>query len=51
VREVLAKALLIEGLGGIAFSIPTILNYLWPLWDDRDEALHDKLCGTRVVPA
>ncbi len=51
VREVLVKALLFEGIGGLAFSIPTLLNYLWPLWDPQDEALHDKLCSTRVVPA
>jgi uncharacterized RDD family membrane protein YckC len=48
-REVLVKALLFEGLGGLLIFIPTLLNYLWPLWDERDEALHDKLCRTRVV--
>ncbi len=51
VREVLVKALLIEGLGSFLFAIPALLNYLWPLWDERDEALHDKLCKTRVVRA
>ena len=50
-REVVVKALLFEGVGGFFFSIPTLLNYLWPLWDDRNEALHDKLCGTRVIEA
>jgi uncharacterized RDD family membrane protein YckC len=51
VREVLVKGLLIEGLGGFAFGIPTIVNYVWPLFDKRKEALHDKLCRTRVVEA
>jgi uncharacterized RDD family membrane protein YckC len=31
--------------------VPTLLNYLWPLWDDENEALHDKVCSTRVVAA
>jgi uncharacterized RDD family membrane protein YckC len=51
VREVATKSILFEIIGGLACSIPTLLNYLWPLWDDRDEALHDKLCKTRVVEA
>jgi uncharacterized RDD family membrane protein YckC len=51
VREVLVKSLLFEGLGGFLFAIPTILNYVWPLFDQRKEALHDKICATRVVAA
>jgi uncharacterized RDD family membrane protein YckC len=50
-REILVKAILIEGIGGFLFAIPTILNYLWPLWDADNEALHDKICSTRVVEA
>ena len=50
VREVLVKALLFEGiLSSFTFFIGTLLNYLWPLWDERNEALHDKMCNTRVV--
>jgi uncharacterized RDD family membrane protein YckC len=48
VREILVKAILFDGIGGLIW-IPTLLNYLWPLWDDNNEALHDKVCGTRVV--
>jgi len=48
-REVVVKSFLFEGAGSVLFSIPTAVNYLWPLWDADDEALHDKLCGTRVV--
>ena len=51
VREVVVKGLLIDGLGGFFFLIPTLLNYLWPLWDANNEALHDKICSTRVVEA
>ena len=28
-----------------------LLDYLWPLWDPKNEALHDKIGGTRVVEA
>jgi uncharacterized RDD family membrane protein YckC len=51
VREVLVKNLLFEGAGGFLFAVPTIVNYVWPLFDDRNQALHDKLCATRVVEA
>ena len=50
VREVLVKAILFETiLLWITFGIGPLLNYLWALWDDRNETLHDKMCGTRVV--
>ena len=49
VREALVKNLLIEGVGAFTLYILTILNYLMPLWDDNNETLHDKMCGTRVV--
>lgn len=29
----------------------TLLNYLWPLWDDKKQALHDKAARTNVVKA
>lgn len=31
-------------LGGICF-----LNYLWPLWDDKKQAWHDKVVGSVVI--
>lgn len=51
VREVLVKSLLFEGLGWVTLGIATLLNYLWPLWDDKNEALHDKVCDTRMLKA
>jgi uncharacterized RDD family membrane protein YckC len=33
------------------FYIPMLLDYLWPLWDDRNQALHDKVAGSVVVRA
>lgn len=50
-REVAIKSLLFAGVGGFLMGIPTLLDYLWPLWDDQRRALHDMLAGTRVVSA
>ncbi len=37
-------------IGGLfTILILPLLNYLWPLWDKKNEALHDKMCSTRVV--
>jgi uncharacterized RDD family membrane protein YckC len=33
------------------FFIPVILDYLWPLWDTRNQTLHDKVVGSVVVRA
>jgi uncharacterized RDD family membrane protein YckC len=30
-------------------SLPLILSYLWPLWDQRNQTLHDKMVGSIVV--
>ena len=41
----------------VASQVPTfggiyaIFDVLWPLWDPRRQALHDKIAGTCVVPA
>lgn len=34
---------------GALATIYTLLDDLWPLWDDNRQALHDKLAGTVVV--
>ena len=49
VREFFVKALLIEGIGSLTLYVLPLANYLWPAWDKRNEALHDKICSTRVV--
>ncbi|WP_459984155.1 RDD family protein [Nocardioides sp. AN3] len=33
----------------LAASVFSLLNYLWPLWDDKRQALHDKAARTNVV--
>ncbi len=50
-RELAIKQLLFGFVGGFFLSIPTILDWLWPLWDDENRALHDMLASTRVVRA
>ena len=49
VREILVKALLMENIALLTVYLLTLLNYLWPLWDSRNQALHDKICDTVVV--
>jgi uncharacterized RDD family membrane protein YckC len=31
------------------FFIPIVLDYLWPLWDSKNQSLHDKVVGSVVV--
>lgn len=31
------------------FVIPALFDYLWPLWDRMNQALHDKVVGSVVV--
>ena len=50
VREALIKWLLFGVIGGF-FFIPPILDWLWPLWDDENRALHDMLASSHVVRA
>jgi len=50
-REAIVKGILIEGIGSLTLYILPIVNYLFPLWDAKDETLHDKMCSTRVVAA
>lgn len=50
-RQIVVIQFLFGGLGALLLGIPTILNYLWPLWDDGNQALHDKIVKSRVVMA
>jgi uncharacterized RDD family membrane protein YckC len=48
IREAVIKWLLFGIIGGF-FFIPPILDWLWPLWDDENRALHDMLASSHVV--
>jgi uncharacterized RDD family membrane protein YckC len=50
-REIAVKGLLVAIASSIIPVIPWLLNYLWPLWDDQNRALHDMICSTHVVKA
>ena len=39
---------LVYQLSGL-FGPAWLLNVLWPLWDDKRQALHDKAARTNVV--
>lgn len=34
---------------GSLFGVLSFVDYLWPLWDSRRQALHDKIADTQVV--
>jgi uncharacterized RDD family membrane protein YckC len=50
-REIAVKGLAVGIVSSIIPIIPWLLNYLWPLWDDQNRALHDMVCSTHVVRA
>lgn len=50
-RQILVIQLLFGFVAMLACYIPTLLNYLAPLWDDGNQAWHDKLVNSRVVLA
>ncbi len=48
------RALLREGVGKYLLALVTlyiylVVDYLWPLWDRENQALHDKIASTHVV--
>lgn len=54
VREVLVRGLLFGGISVITLgfgSILSLVDVLWPLWDDHRRALHDMIAKTRVIQA
>lgn len=51
VREFLVKGLAIGIANMITFGIVGLLDILWPLWDDKNQALHDKMLSQYVVQA
>ena len=50
-REFVVKNLLFGTVGGFFAGIPTLVDYLWPLWDDQNRCLHDMVVSTHVVRA
>ncbi len=42
---------LVPVVGSLVSLLVGLLDLLWPLWDSRRQALHDKIAGTNVVQA
>lgn len=51
VREVLVKSLLFGVLSSVTFGLASLIDVLWPLWDEEHRALHDFVVGTRSIRA
>lgn len=49
VREFLVKGIVIGVLSNFVFGIIFVINYLFPLFDQDNQALHDKMVSTVVV--
>jgi uncharacterized RDD family membrane protein YckC len=47
-RRLLSVLQIVPLVSGLYFIV-FLLDYLWPLWDDKRQALHDKIGGTQVV--
>jgi uncharacterized RDD family membrane protein YckC len=48
-REVAVKALGFGIAGSITGGIANLVDYLWPLWDEENRALHDFVVNTRTI--
>jgi uncharacterized RDD family membrane protein YckC len=49
-REVVVKWLLIGTVANsVTFGLASLLDVLWPLWDEENRALHDFVVNTRVI--
>jgi uncharacterized RDD family membrane protein YckC len=48
-REVAVKAVLFGVAGTFTGGLANLLDYLWPLWDEENRALHDFIVNTRTV--
>lgn len=44
----LARAV-VAYLLGILFFFPLVIDLLWPIWDSRNQTLHDKVVGSVVI--
>lgn len=52
IRFAVVNVLVLAGDGGVLYWVAAgfvLLNYLWPLWDEKNQALHDKAARTNVV--
>ena len=50
-RDAIMKNIVLWGFAVLACGIPPLLDVLWPLWDERNQSLHDKAASTLVLRA
>ena len=49
-REVVVKWLLFNVIAGsFTFGLAALIDYLWPLWDEENRALHDFVVNSRTI--
>lgn len=48
-REWVLKGLVVGIVNSFTLGLAGLVNYLWPLWDSENRALHDMAAGSRVV--
>ena len=48
-REVAVKSLLFGIASSLTFGLAQLADWLWPLWDEENRALHDFVVDTRVI--
>ena len=48
-REVVIKSLLFGFISSLTFGLASLLDVLWPLWDEENRALHDFVVNTRTI--
>jgi uncharacterized RDD family membrane protein YckC len=48
-REVIVKALLFGIASSLTAGLASLLDVLWPLWDEENRALHDFIVDTRTI--
>lgn len=49
--QAFGRAVMLYVFGGLSFIGVGAVNFLWPLWDVKRQAWHDKVAGTIVVRA
>ena len=50
-RDFVVRFLLFGLVGFFFLGLPGLLDLLWPLWDERNRTLHDKIVSTYVIRA
>jgi uncharacterized RDD family membrane protein YckC len=50
-REVVVKGIVFGIAGSVTGGLANIADWLWPLFDKQDRALHDFLVDSRVIRA